>query len=218
MTNTNVKNGIRLFFLAYLIMIYLFISSQEIQFSFLLLNTFLGYLPIEIAFHLKKDQSSGWFWLLTLLWLFFYPNAPYLLTDLFHLTMLRPYDITTGLIKLDIHMWLNYTYLMVSTMSCTLLALVGLSQIADQIKDRLHFTAAYSRYAIIFVLTILASIGVYVGRFLRLHTVYLLTSPKWALKMIGDMWNIKMLAFVVLLTIVQLVIIISLEIYRKTIK
>lgn len=218
MTNTNVKNGIRLFFLLYLTIIYLFISSQQLQFSFLLLNTFLGYLPIEIAFHMKKSLPNVYFWVLTIIWLFFYPNAPYLLTDLFHLTMLQPYDVTTGLIKLDIHMWLNYAYLMVSAMTCTLLALIGLSQIADQIKERLHLTAPYYRYVIMFVLTVLASIGVYVGRFLRLHTVYLLTSPKWAVKMITDMWNIKMLAFVVLLTIVQLAIVICLEIYRKTIK
>ncbi|MHC9533003.1 DUF1361 domain-containing protein [Dellaglioa sp. BT-FLS60] len=218
MINTTMKRGIRLFFIGYLIIIYLFIYKQQALFSFLLLNTFLGYLPIELAFHIKKDQSTLSFWLLTLLWLFFYPNAPYLLTDLFHLSLLQPYSVTTGLIRLDIHMWLNYTFLMVSALSCTLLALIGLSQIADQIKDRLHLELPYYHYVIMLGLTVLSSIGVYIGRFLRLHTVYLVTSPKWAVKMITDMWTIKMLAFVVLLTIVQLTIIICLELYRKTIK
>lgn len=218
MINTNVKHGIRLFFICYLIIIYLFVYNQQSPFNFLLLNTFLGYLPIELAFHIKDKLSNTYFWLLTAAWLFFYPNAPYLLTDLFHLSLLHPYDIMTGLIKLDIHMWLNYTYLLVSTLSCTLLALVGFSQIADQIKERLHLTPYYFRYVVIFGLTILSSVGVYIGRFLRLHTVYLLTSPKLTLKLIADMWTIKMLAFVVLLTIVQLVIIICLEVYRKTIR
>ena len=71
---------IRLFFLIWLVFIKLFIKDSI--FGFLLLNTFLGYIPIEVSFHIgdKPKQNIIVFWLLTLIWLMFY-QCPYILTD-----------------------------------------------------------------------------------------------------------------------------------------
>lgn len=97
--NRRAKWEIRGFFVAW--MLYLFFRARD-PFSFLLLNTFLGYIPIEISFHLGRQRSAWLFWPLVIIWLLFYPNAPYLLTDLFHLSLLQPYA-ASGLLRVTPH-------------------------------------------------------------------------------------------------------------------
>ncbi len=67
---------VRITFWLYMLYVYLTVYRQGSFYSFLLLNTFLGYIPIEIAMHMHKTQPKLIYWGLFLLWLLFYPNAP----------------------------------------------------------------------------------------------------------------------------------------------
>ncbi|USS84982.1 DUF1361 domain-containing protein [Fructilactobacillus myrtifloralis] len=203
MTNSK-KWQVRLFFVVWLVFIKLFIKDS--LFGFLLLNTFLGYLPIEISFHIgKPHQNVLIFWGLTLLWLLFYPNAPYILTDLLHLSWLHPNDIN-GMLKLDGHIWFLYTCLLISALTCAFLGFWGLIHVAKAITAKIHVQMAFTNFLVTTGLICLSSIGLYIGRFLRVHTVYLITKPKFYLHMFANMWNREMIIFVVLMTIIQLVI------------
>jgi uncharacterized membrane protein len=57
-------------------------------FDFLKSNLFIGSLPVlVIAIFLKEYKgkiNTFFFWLITLLWVLFYPNAPYMISDLIH--------------------------------------------------------------------------------------------------------------------------------------
>ena len=48
-------------------------------------NTILAYLPVEMSLHLSAGRKPIVFWALFALWAIFFPNAPYVLTDYFHL-------------------------------------------------------------------------------------------------------------------------------------
>ena len=48
---------VRTAFFIYIIYAYLTIYRQENFFSFLVLNTFLAYLPVEISFHMNQFMS-----------------------------------------------------------------------------------------------------------------------------------------------------------------
>lgn len=75
MQSISMQWKIRGFFLVDLIIL-IFLAKSP--FNFLILNTFLGYIPIELAFQMKKIKSvKSWLFLLVfILWLGFYPNAP----------------------------------------------------------------------------------------------------------------------------------------------
>jgi uncharacterized membrane protein len=57
-------------------------------FSFLESNLFIGSLPVIIIaillFHFNDKLSPLIFWIGTFLWVLFYPNAPYMISDLIH--------------------------------------------------------------------------------------------------------------------------------------
>ncbi|USS86935.1 DUF1361 domain-containing protein [Fructilactobacillus cliffordii] len=203
MTNRK-KWQVRLFFIVWLVFIKLFIKDS--LFGFLLLNTFLGYIPIELSFHIgKPKQNVLIFWFLTIVWMLFYPNAPYILTDLLHLSWLHPNDIN-GMLKLDGHIWFLYTCLLISALTCAFLGFWSLIHVAKAITAKLHLQMAFTNMMVTCVLIFLSSVGLYIGRFLRVHTVYLITNPKFYMHMFANMWNREMLIFVILMTIIQLVI------------
>lgn len=193
---------IRLFIALWLLFLWRFVQAP---FTFLILNTFLGYLPIEISFHISQQRPKNGllFWIFTLVWLVFYPNAPYLLTDLFHLSLLNAYGVN-GLLRLDLHVWLYFTFVLISALFCVILGFWSLNYVATVITKRYLHGSQWLQAILVLVLTFLSSVGIYTGRFLRIHTVYLFISPELISTRLLHMWTPTMMAFVGLMTLIQL--------------
>lgn len=66
---------IRLYFWSLIILLAVFVKPP---YDFMAFNTFLGYLPIELGIFLRhfNDRRALAFWVLLVVWLLFYPNAP----------------------------------------------------------------------------------------------------------------------------------------------
>lgn len=207
---------VRLLFIFYMLYIACAIASNRALYGFLLLNTFLAYIPIEIAMHIKPKQSTWIFILLFILWLLFYPNAPYVLTDLFHLAKINPYDATTGLMVFKLKMWWHYGNLVFSALISSLFGIWSLSHVSEVLAQKLHHDHPFFKFGIVIILTIASSVGVYVGRFLRLHTVYLFMDPRGVMLELIKMWNGRMLAFVIMISVLQLAIWLAMNIYRSS--
>ncbi|QBP19036.1 DUF1361 domain-containing protein [uncultured bacterium] len=176
---------------------------------FLVLNTFLAYIPIELSFLLinpNVKKHNLLFWPIWVIWLLFYPNTPYILTDLFHLAQLQPYN-AEGLIKLSTPMWISYTFLFVSAVGFALIGFDGLIKISRIIANKIKTNPSLGlTISIITILTFLSSVGVFIGRFLRIHTIYLFISPRLFITPLIKMWQPRMMAFVLLFTFIQLFI------------
>ncbi|PWF99628.1 DUF1361 domain-containing protein [Levilactobacillus bambusae] len=194
---------IRGFFLVWIGFLWFYAKDP---FSFLALNTLLGAIPILISFHLgSKHPRAFIYWPVFIVWLLFYPNSPYLLTDLFHLTLLQPYAAQTGLLRQDPHMWTYYTLIMISVLVCSLLGFWSLHTVSRSLANRLGHGQTWLQLIFVCGLTLLSSVGIYIGRFLRLHTIYLLLTPNFVIQPLLKMWTPTMLYFVFLMTVVQLV-------------
>lgn len=204
--STKSKWLIRIAFWLYMLYVYLTVVRHNSFYSFLLLNTFLAYIPIELSFHIKERQTGLLFYPLLISWLLFYPNAPYILTDLFHLARMTPYNPTTGLMSFNLHMWLNFTNLVSSALAAALIGNWSLQYVADVICLRFKLHNNFGRLSIVTLLLLLSSVGIYVGRFLRLHTAYLFLNPNWVIEQLLNMWSIRMLAFVCFMFLLQLII------------
>ena len=214
--NKKVQWIVRLLFIFYMLYIGGVIASGKAVYSFLLLNTFLAYIPIEIGMHINEKQPRWLFVILFILWLLFYPNAPYVLTDLFHLAKINPYNAVTGLMVFKLRIWWHYGNLVFSALMSSLFGVWSLSCVSKVIAKRFKKNSPFFEISIVGILILASSIGVYIGRFLRLHTVYLFMDPHGVINDLIQMWNIRMLVFVILIAIFQALIWLVMNIYRST--
>lgn len=131
--------------------------SDSLSYIFLVWNLFLAFIPWWISNYIKqRKELSLKHAPLLVMWLLFLPNAPYILTDLFHLKP-RPY----------LPLWFD----LVLVLS---FALIGMILFLKSLKDMLALLKGYlspTGFAIITpVIFWLISFGLYLGRYLRFNS------------------------------------------------
>lgn len=141
--------------------------AQSNQYLFLLWNLFLAGIPLAIALITKwspRVQGNKWMLLtLLLLWLLFFPNAPYIITDLKHL---RP--------KSPILLWYD-AFLIFSFAWTGLLYGLHSLHIVQQLLAKRH-NAAFA-WICSGAALLLCAIGIYIGRFLRWNSWDIINDP-----------------------------------------
>lgn len=144
--------------------------SDSARYTSLVWNLFLAWIPFILAYfaYVFSWKKSLLYFVLPatiLLWLIFFPNAPYILTDLQHLARLSGkaplwYDVI-------VMVWFSWTGLLLGLVSLYLM-----HDIVQRTYGRL------SGWAFVFIVSGLSSFGVYLGRFVRFNSWDLLNDPK----------------------------------------
>ncbi|MBA8759612.1 DUF1361 domain-containing protein [Staphylococcus schleiferi subsp. coagulans] len=158
----------RLFYIVFII-ISLFSPTQ---YKFIALNITLAYIPLELALLLKLFLPKRWFeWPLFLVFLTVFilmlPNTFYMMTDLIHLNHFG-FDFLLGLNLIE---WTNFALLTASVMFaayCYVLIILELYHM---------MTSKWFRILVLLGMMILNGVGIYVGRFLRFHSVHVINHP-----------------------------------------
>ena len=171
-------------------------------------NVFLAYLPVEISLHLHRIRRAFVFWGMVFVWMIFYPNAPYVLTDYFHLAYVDPYTLSANsrILRPDMRLWLTFTVLSVSAVISAMLGTWSLDHMAGLLQRRLRRPEALWRFSIVLVFVTFSSAGIYLGRFARIHSVHLFTRPHHALDEMSSSIGVNMVEFIVLVSFIQLVL------------
>jgi uncharacterized membrane protein len=144
-------------------------------YAFLLWNLFLAWIPLAAAVGLyDRDRRGAGTWGAVALggvWLLFYPNAPYILTDLIHLV-----EHPSGLV------WFDLVLIATCAWTGLLIGFVSLSLVQSVVRR--HFGAP-AGWLFVLTTTALASFGIYLGRFLRWNSWDVLTDPE---RLFYDIW------------------------------
>lgn len=131
--------------------------SETLHYFFMIWNLFLGVLPLLFSRLLKvKNISSGSSWILpiyALLWLLFFPNSYYMLTDLYH------FNIRPG-----VPQWYDLIFLLTFAWTGIIVGMMSLWDI-----ERIFQKSKFERWIpmISTFLLFLAAFGIYLGRDLR---------------------------------------------------
>lgn len=146
--------------------------SRHITFVFLVWNLFLAWIPYLAALWaagIHRRHPRRWWAIFApgILWLAFFPNAPYIITDFLHLAPRPP-----------VPMWYDVGMLATFAWAGLFLAVFSLWIMQRLVKD--YLGAAMSWVFVLFVVGI-SGLGVYVGRFLRWNSWDLLVQPKTVL-------------------------------------
>jgi uncharacterized membrane protein len=134
--------------------------TGRITYGFLLWNLFLAWIPLVCAWLVMHARRFSWAWKLVwipvILWLLFFPNSPYILTDLGHLARITEWP----------NVPLGYDVVMILAFALDGLFLGFISLFILEQVWREHFGG---RIATILSLAslLLAGFGIYFGRFLR---------------------------------------------------
>lgn len=182
-------------------------------------NVLLAYIPVEISLHVPAVRRAAAFWVVVAAWTIFYPNAPYVLTDYFHLAYVDPYVVLesgrhTRILRPDMRLWLTFTILSVSVMVSALFGTWSLDRVAGAVLERLRLAGLGWRAALVALFVTLSSAGIYLGRFPRLHSVDLLMRPRHALGQMASVCSLNMFEFVAMLSLIQFVLWFCLRLLR----
>ena len=138
-------------------------NSRSTTFLFLVWNLFLAWIPYWISLTLER-LPSGWLSLPFLaVWLVFFPNAPYLVTDLLHVHY-----------RHGVPLWYDTMMLFSFAWTGLLLGFLSLFEVQRYLEKRLNKTMVN---ALVGVAIGLGGFGVYLGRYQRWNTWDLLTNP-----------------------------------------
>lgn len=146
--------------------------SSGLGYIFLVWNLFLAWIPFFISSFLIKTSRQGFPLFLPLLllpaWLLFFPNAPYILTDLFHLRH-----------KSQIPVWFDLMLILSFAWNGLMIGFLSLLDVQQFIREKFSNTVGW-----VFVITALiaSSYGVYLGRFERWNSWDVLANPVYLLK------------------------------------
>lgn len=145
--------------------------TGNIRYSFLIWNLFLAWLPLVFAI-LARDKYRetstgdrlGWHFLgLSAAWLLFFPNAPYICTDLVHLTT-----------RFFGHFWVDLAIILSCAFTGLVLGFVSLYLMHSVVAQRYGRLTGW-----LFVAGVagLSSFGIYLGRFLRFNSWDVVAQP-----------------------------------------
>ena len=143
--------------------------SDSRRYLSLVWNLFLAWIPFVLAYlayMLSWRRFLVYFVIpaFAFLWLIFFPNAPYILTDLQHLS-----DEAA-----NVPLWYDVILLIWFSWTGVLLGVVSLNLMQEIVKREFGRTFGW-----LFVLVVagLSSVGVYIGRFIRLNSWDILQDP-----------------------------------------
>ncbi len=137
-------------------------------YNFLLWNLFLGIIPFVVAYCLADYYANLKKWLLWAgsgFWLLFYPNAPYMITDIIHIQTIQGSDTV-----------LLYDSLLIFSlgMLSTFFGFYSMAFIYGVWKIE---TSQLIAKLIVTISILLSSFGIYLGRVLRLNSWDIFTKP-----------------------------------------
>jgi uncharacterized membrane protein len=161
------RNAFVLLSLAFTFLLVLLRAAWTGQFSFGFLpwNLFLAWLPLLMSTGLRPGRpwTDKWNLMVLGLWLLFFPNAPYLITDLLHFSPRPP-----------VPSWYDILLLFSAAWTGLLLGLLSLARVERHLLD----LWSGPRVAVIMTfLLFLSAYGIYLGRVLRWNSWDLFTSP-----------------------------------------
>lgn len=140
------------------------VYTRELTYGFYVWNTFLAVMPVLFSRQLTGlNKLSPKAFLLIVCWLAFFPNAPYIITDLFHYTEKPP-----------VPKWFDLLLVTSAAWNGLILGIISLMQV-EQFLTRL----LKQLWVKVIIITSfgLCGYGIYIGRFLRFNSWDVITNP-----------------------------------------
>ncbi|TKK71938.1 DUF1361 domain-containing protein [Ilyomonas limi] len=145
-----------------------FLFTGDFTYFFYPWNLFLAILPYLFSRRLKHAQNNIKGWLLIAGWLLFFPNAPYLITDVFHFQERQP-----------VPQWYDLILVVSGAWNGLMLGIISLMQVEQFL--RLYIRPKIVQLSCV-LFALLCGYGVYVGRYWRFNSWDVVAQPQTLFK------------------------------------
>ena len=144
------------------------VVTHRMQHAYLFGNLILAWIPLLASMLLDQWEGNGSVahWkrgAAYAVWFFFFPNAPYILTDLVHLGP-----------KYYGRFWIDLLLILLFAITGLVLAFLSLRSMQQRVQRRLNWFAGWLFVA---AMSLLCGIGIYAGRFLRWNSWDVIARP-----------------------------------------
>ncbi|MEG0283784.1 MAG: DUF1361 domain-containing protein [Erysipelotrichales bacterium] len=206
---------IRITFVVYLLTIFFFHNLSNRYIYFMILNVSLAYIPFELSNAVKFTKNKFLIIFFSCFWLVFYPNAPYLLTDFFHLEALNIYS-TQATFNPYLSDWAAFSVITLGILFGYIIGIISMYNVYNQFKKEIAPRSGLIFSSLFVVITsLLSGFAIYLGRFPRLHTHYLLENPMKIINIILENINMQSFAFSILMALWQIPIIVTFILFKR---
>lgn len=149
--------------------------TGSIMYGFYIWNMVLAVMPLVFSRQLADRRPLHWRSLLLLgAWLVFFPNAPYLVTDILHFTGAS-----------SAPRWFDLILVTTAAWNGLLLGALSLLHVESFLAP--HFSKTAVNGTLLFIM-VLCGYGVYLGRFLRFNSWDVLADPYALFSTVGQHW------------------------------
>jgi len=172
------------------------------NYSNLVWNLFLAWLPYifsVLAASIYRINPKRWVFILILIiaWVVFFPNAPYMVTDFYHLDPRPP-----------VPLWFDISLIAIFAFTGCFLGIASLRGVHVIIEGYLGKFIGW--FCALFALS-LGSLGVYLGRFGRFNSWDILINPKSVIKeimfnLLNPLDNLGFIGFTIMFSSILLII------------
>lgn len=139
--------------------------TDTYDYGFYIWNTFLAAIPYVCSNMLDRQPKMNLFPVILLaVWLLFFPNAPYIITDLLH------YEERPG-----VPYWFDIILVASATWNGLILGIVSLMQVELFLAK--HIPPIWVKLSV-FTSLLLCGYGIFMGRFLRFNSWDIFTNPQ----------------------------------------
>ena len=141
--------------------------THSIAYLFFAWNLILAIIPFAISAVMVTwkglRNSVVLFIPLFLTWLVFLPNAPYMLTDLFHLK-----------IRMNVPLWYDLILMLSFALNGLVICFVSLMDMQEIIREKF---GKFISWSMAFLVLLLSGLGIYLGRYLRWNSWDIIDHP-----------------------------------------
>lgn len=161
------------------------------------LNLFLAYIPLSLVYYYdysnRIKSMNGHSLSYIVLYLCYFYQIHFMVTDLIHLNQFQ-FNFYAGL---NLSEWKYFTYLLLGVFLAVYVMILIYFEILTLTSHR------WLNRLIVVVLMFLNGFGIYIGRFLRLHSVYFFNEPLHVLNHILESLTLKTAMFVCFMVVMQ---------------
>lgn len=137
-------------------------------------NVFLALLPLFFSLQFP----SGWInrdkkrvWLFGVLWLLFFPNAPYMITDFIHLQGFSFYTFNTQdsqtVYSTHLSTWISLIHIGIGVLMGTYSGMLSFHIVRSVLTRNIGSAATH---VVVILISLISGYAVYIGRFLRFNS------------------------------------------------